>query len=354
MKSLVAAVDVSRKIQQRRIPSAWILSLPVLTFGMVFGFIAVPLPQMLAEQGVPGGRIAVTVAIVASPTFWSFLLAPFLDVRFRRRTYALIFGVLAVAATAFTVFHHALVLEVETVMLIGCVSVVLFISATGGWAGSLIEESQSSRLGAWNTVFNIGGSGIGILLSAYTTRHLPQGQAAVLIFIVFLAPLLVFPLIPAPPTDGTLLKESFSRFIREIASLLKRPEVLVILSLFTLPAASFALTNVLGGWGNSFNAHTGLVSFLGGVGSVAAGIIGSAMVPVFAKRFPLPALYLWIGFIGAAFTLSLLLFPQTPWIYGAAFFGKTSFRPRPSQRPSQSLSRSLGPEIRSPRPSSRY
>jgi PAT family beta-lactamase induction signal transducer AmpG len=312
--------------QPRRIPSAWILSLPILTFGMTIGFMIVPLPQMLAEQGVPGGRIAKTIAIITSPTFFGFLLAPFLDVRFSRRTYALFFGVLAVAATAFTVFQHATTLEVEAVMFVGCISIVLFGYSIGSWGGSLIGESQRSQLGAWNTAFNIGGGGIGILFSGYVTQHFPATLAATLIFIVFLVPLLVLPMIPASAPRGRLANGSFGRFIREIALLLKRREVLVALLLFTLPAASFALTNILGGWGNSFSAKPGLVTILGGAGSVAAGVIGSLLVPILAKGFPLRPLYLSIGFIGAAFTLGLLLFPQTSWTYGAAFIGENIFQ----------------------------
>jgi MFS transporter, PAT family, beta-lactamase induction signal transducer AmpG len=96
----------------------------------------------------------------------------------------------------------------------------------------------------------------------------------------------------------------------------------VALSLFTLPAASFALTNILGGWGSSFRANPGLVTILGGVGSVAAGFIGALLVPVLAKWLPLRQLYLSIGFVGAAFTLSLLLLPLTSWTYGAALVGE--------------------------------
>jgi PAT family beta-lactamase induction signal transducer AmpG len=312
--------------QRRRVPAAWILSLPILTFGMTFGFMIVPFPQLLAEQGVPGGRIAKLVAIITSPAFFGFLLAPFLDVHFSRRTYALWFGVLAVAATAFTVFRHAADLEVEVVMFIGCISIVLFGYAVGGWGGSLIEESQASHLGAWNTAFNIGGGGIGILFSGYVTQRLPGALAAALILIVFLVPLLVFPMIPATSPGGTLANGAFGRFFREIAALLKRREVLVALSLFTLPAASFALTNVLGGWGSSFRANPGLVTLLGGAGSVAAGVVGTLLVPTFAKRLPLRPLYLSIGFVGAAFTLGLLLFPQTSWTYGAAFVGENIFQ----------------------------
>ncbi|HYW35879.1 MAG TPA: hypothetical protein VE868_10765 [Balneolaceae bacterium] len=88
----------------RRVPPEWVLSIPVATFGMVAGFIIVTLPQILAAQNVPGGHIAVAVAVITSPGFWIFLVAPILDVRFRRRTYALVFGLLAVFGTAFTVF----------------------------------------------------------------------------------------------------------------------------------------------------------------------------------------------------------------------------------------------------------
>ena len=37
-----------------RVPPAWVLSIPVATFGLVFGFIIVTMPQILAAQGVPG------------------------------------------------------------------------------------------------------------------------------------------------------------------------------------------------------------------------------------------------------------------------------------------------------------
>lgn len=311
---------------QRGVPALWILALPVVTFGMMAGFIIVTLPQMLAAQGVPGGHIAVDVAIITSPGFWIFLLAPFLDVRFRRRTYALVFGFLAIAANGFAVLRHSSEHEVVALMLIGYSSLALYAAAQGGWTGSIIEKEQDSRLGAWVTVANIGGGGAGILLSGFVTQHLSPDHAAAVIFLVFLAPMTVFPLIPAPPPDQTLAGESFLRFSREVVSLLKRRDVLVALTLFTLPSASFALTNVLGGIGKDFHASPGLVSLIGGAGSIVAGIVGCSFVPSLAKRFPLRPLYLVIGLVGAGFTLSLLLMPRAPWTYGLAFLGENIFQ----------------------------
>ena len=310
----------------RRVPPAWVLSIPVATFGMVAGFIIVTLPQILAAQNVSGGQIAVAIAVITSPGFWIFLVAPILDVRFRRRTYALGFGLLAVFGTAFTVFYHPLKAEIEVVMVFAFLSVALYGAAVGGWTGALIEKDQTSKLGAWNTIFNICSGGLGVLISGFITQHFSPGHGALLILIIFPAPMLAFFFIPAPKVDDTLASESFRRFHRDVMSLFKRREVLVALAMFILPSASFALTNTLGGWGKDFHADPGLVSFFGGVGSIAAGVIGSFLIPPIAKKLPLRPMYLAIGIIGACFTLSLLLLPRTSATFGLAFFGENLFQ----------------------------
>lgn len=310
----------------RRVPPAWVLSIPVATFGLVAGFIIVTLPQMLAELKVPGGHIATAVAVITSPGFWVFLLAPFLDVRFRRRTYALVFGLLAVCATAFTVLYHPAKVEIEVVMTIGYLSLALYGAAVGGWTGALIEKEQNSKLGAWNTIFNICSGGLGVLLSGYFTQHFSPNHAAALVFVIFLAPMAAFFFIPAPPPDDVIASESFLRFGREVISLFSRRNVLVALLMFTLPSASFALTNTLGGWGQDFHTSPGMVSFFGGVGAMLAGVVGSFLVPPIAKKFPLRPMYLAVGIIGACFTLSLLLLPRVPGTYGLAFLGENIFQ----------------------------
>ncbi len=310
----------------QRIPPVWVISIPFIMTGLLGGFAFVTLPQMLASQGIPGGNVAVAIAIITSPSFWAFLLAPFLDVRFRRRTYVLVFGALAVAATAFTVLHHVSLLAVEIVMLLGILALNLCQAAMGGWLGSLVEKGQDSRLGAWYTIYAIAGGGIGVLISGWATQKLPPAQAAALVFSAFLLPLLICLRIPAPPPSQVLASENFSRFGREILLLLKRREVLVALAMFALPSASFSLTNVLGGWSESFHASGSLVSLIGGVGIIVGGILGSLTVPLLAKRLPLRPLYLSIGLVGATFTLSLLLLPRVSTTYGLAFVGEYIFQ----------------------------
>lgn len=293
---------------------------------MVGGFVVVTLPQMLVAQGIPGDRAAICVAVIFSPVFWSFVLAPILDVRFRRQTYALVFGAAGIAAIAVTVVHHASLGEVETVMLVGFLCSCLFQSACGGWAGSLIGKGHDSVLGAWSGMFSVGGSGVGVLVSGYAVQYFSRTAAAGIICAAFLAPLAVFPLIPAPPPAKVLASTTFSRFAREVISLLRNREVLVALPMFALPSASFALTNTLGAWSDSFHAAPSLVSLISGGGIILGSITGCALVPTLARRVALRPLYLSIGLVGAAFTLGLLLAPRGSATFGLAFVGENFFQ----------------------------
>lgn len=312
-------------MNKHRIPPVGILALPWLTFGMLTGFIIVTLPQLLAPRGVAGGRIAIAVAVILSPMFWNFIFAPLIDVGFKRRTYALLFGILAVAVTALTVLCHAGIGQVEVMMLGAFLSGCMFQSAIGGWVGSLVKKEQDSPLGAWSTIYNICGGGTGILISGSATRDLSPAPAAALIFATFLAPLLVIPWIPVLPPDASRVRASVGRFKRDLLALLRRSDVVVALCLFALPSASFALSNALGSWSGAFHAGPAFVSRISGAGLILGGIAGCALVPFVARRLPLRPLYLAIGCVGAVFTLGLLLLPRVPASFALAFVGETFF-----------------------------
>ena len=141
-----------------------------------------------------------------------------------------------------------------------------------------------------------------------------------------LVPMLIFVVIPSPPALRRPARESFGRFNRELVSLLKQRQVLMALALFLFPAASFALTNVLGGTGADFSANERTVSLFAGVGSSLAGIAGSFLLFPLARRFPLRPVYLAIGIVGAIFTLSLLALPRQPWSFGVAITGENLFQ----------------------------
>ena len=310
----------------RKLPPVWVMGMTNATFGLFAGFSVITLAEMLSAQGIPGGRIAAIVAAVLSPGFSAFLLAPVLDVRFSRRTYALVFSVLAAAALAVTVSHRTNVALIEGVMVAGYVAASLVQGAVGGWMGSLVRTADDSKLGAWFAVSNLGGGGLMILLAGEAVGHLRPAVAGMLLAGVMMLPSLLYFFIPAPGPDRRLASESFSRFFGEILTLVRRREVLIALMLFVLPSASFTLTNVLGGVGKDFSAPERLVSLVGGFGAVMAGIAGSLLMPQLAKKLALRPLYLAIGIVGGLFTLSLLLLPHVPWVFAVALTGENLFQ----------------------------
>lgn len=312
--------------EARRLPPIWLMGLTNSVFGLMGGFSVVTVPEMLAAQGVPGGQIAVITAVILSPGFWAFLMSPMLDVRFSRRTYAIVFGALAAIAVGFTVFDHRDPALVETVMIAGYVGAAFYQGAVGGWTGSLISHEHDSALGMWFAAANTGASGLMILFAGSIVRRFLPLEAAILVGGAMMSPMLLFLAMPAPGPDRRLARESFGRFWAEVAALVTKREVQVALLLFLLPCASFALTNVLGGVGKDFAASEHLVSLFAGAGSVSAGLVGSFLLQPLAKRFRLRPLYLGIGIAGGLFTLSLLAMPRAPWCFGLAITGENLFQ----------------------------
>ena len=310
----------------RRLPPTWLMGLTNTPFGLTGGFCAVIIPELLAAHGIPAGHIAAITAAILSPGFWIFAISPMLDAWFSRRTYALIFGSLTAIAVAFAVAHPDRPGLVEAVMLPGFAAAMLYQGSVGGWMGSLIDKKEDSGLGVWFSVSNLGAGGLMMVLAGQLISRLTPTQAGTLMGAVILLPMLLFLAIPSPPPERRPARESFGRFNRELASLLKQRHVLMALALFLFPAASFALTNVLGGTGSDFSASERMVSLFAGVGSSAAGIVGSFLLFPLARRFPLRPVYLAIGITGAIFTLSLLALPRQPWTFAVAITGENLFQ----------------------------
>ncbi len=303
-----------------------IMGLTGASFGMIGGIMAVTVPQLLASVGAPESRIAEVTAFAMSPGMCAFLLSPVLDLWIRRRTWAVL---LALASTLFT---GAAFLSLRNIPLFapllfaGFASIVLSSAAAGGWLGSLVSDHDRSRLGAWNTVGNIGGGGVAMVIAIPLLRSLPFELGVVVLLGLTLAPLIPFLWLPAPTSDAKLSHERFLALILDVCALLRRPAILRLLIVFLAPAAAYALTNTLGGLGGQFHASERFVGMVGGLGVVAAGVLGSLVVPPLLDRVAPVRLYLLIGVVGAIFTASLLLLPRTPAVFGLAMLGENAFQ----------------------------
>jgi PAT family beta-lactamase induction signal transducer AmpG len=305
-------------------------------FGLAGGFLVLPLPQMLAAEGVPEARIAAVSGACFLPGFWTFLLGPMLDVRFSRRWWATLFAVLSGVCMGAAILLRRHVGELELALMISYGAAVISANALGGWLASIVAEEDRAKLSAWTQVATFLGNGLMAWLATEGMRTLPTSVMAVGLALLIMLPAAVFPWIPLPEIEvtqarrlATELRGSFGAFLGEIAALLKRREVLWTLLLFVLPTGSFALTNFLGGVGRDFGASDAFVGRMGGAVLTVAGVVGSLLLPVLVRRFrgvPLILLYLGIGSVGALFTVVLLLLPKTPGTFAVAFLGENVFQ----------------------------
>jgi PAT family beta-lactamase induction signal transducer AmpG len=310
------------RVHGKKTLPVWLLGFANLPLGLTGGLALLTMPQWLAGQRVPEPVIAEITTLALIPTFLVFLLGPVFDLWFSRRTYA-IGSILVAASGAFgTVVSGSNLAVLGAAMVCSTLGAIANTMAIGGWFGTLVSKEKDATLGAWMNIANVGGFGLIAAVGIGLMRALPAPAAGAVLGASNLVPLLIYLRTPAPPPDRRLARESFGQFFKDLAALLKKPVVFRTLLLFAVPAASFALTNTLGGLGGDYHASERFVSLMGGAAGIGAGLVGSLLVPPIASRAPVRALYLGIGFVGAIFTLTLIIAPRTPALFGIAMTGQ--------------------------------
>jgi PAT family beta-lactamase induction signal transducer AmpG len=323
---------------QRSQAPVWLMGLANAPIGLVGGFIVLPLPQMLAAQGVPESTIAAVSAACFSPGFWVFLLGPLLDFRFSRRFYATLFAAVAALGLMIAVLLRGHLLALEAAVMIAYAASVLSSNALGGWLAGVVPvvaeaegdapNHEGAKLSAWTQVGLFLGNGLMAGLAAEGLRRLPILVVAPLLGALVLLPAAIFPWIPSTgastqnDVSHVSLDDGFLQLFRELAILFKRREVLLALLLFVAPTGSFALTNQLGGVAHDFHASDQFVGRIGGAVLSLAGAAGCLLLPVLSRWVKSLPLYLLIGTVGGFFILSLLLMPRSPLIFAVAFLGE--------------------------------
>lgn len=289
----------------------WLMGFGWAPVGVGGAVTLMAMPQLLSALHVPEAQVAALTAFALAPGFVAFLFGPLLDWRFRRKSYAIGFYLLGglalvmallslgnLAALAFWEFTAQLAISVGA-------------CALGGWFSSLVPKTQSGALGAWFTVWNIGIGGATAMAAVPLIRATSLASGAILLGLWSTAAVLLLAFLPCKPADGRLAHESIKAFASDVATILKSRIVLWTLLIFLSPAASFALTNVVGGLGRDFSTPEQTVSLLLGVGAIIAGIVGSLAMPVVERWVAPRNLYLWLGLIGAIGTALILALPRT-------------------------------------------
>lgn len=302
----------------RKLP-VWLLGLANLPLGITGAVALLITPQVLASRHVPETTIADITTLGLSSTIFFCLVAPILDVRFSRRTYAIATSIGACVLTFLAVLNFSSVPMLGALLFLSMLAANLNTSAIGGWFGSVLPTEYDAPLGAWMTVANVAGFGVTSILGILLVHHAPLWTAATLLAALNLLPLLIIFWVQPPTEDRRRASETFARFGKEVVQLARRNQVRRLILLLALPCASFALTNTLGGLGADYHASEKLIAAIAGVGVTLAGLFGSLSVPALSRRAPLLVVYLGIGFVGGLSTLALLVLAHTPAVFVVAF-----------------------------------
>ena len=307
-------------------PPIWLLGFGLWPLGVNGALLLITMPQLLAAQHLPATRIAAITAMALAPGFVSFLLAPLLDWRWSRRTWAILFTLVtslgSVMALAFVRRPEIL----PVFFFLSNLGAYLVAAACGGWFGELVARDRQGALGSWFAAVNIASGGLVAALAIPIFRGLPEPLGALTLGGLNLLALPLLLMTPCPAADARLAREGVAAFAKDVARVVRRPIVLWTLLLFVSPATAFALTNSLSGYAAAFHTPEATAGLLGGAGVCVAGIVGSLIAPRLGAGLPPRVLYIVLGLLGASFSLLLIWLPRTPALFGVALLGENIFQ----------------------------
>ena len=307
-------------------PPIWLLGFGLWPLGINAALLLITMPQLLAAQHAPESRIAAITAMALAPGFVSFLMAPLLDWRFSRRTWAIVFTLLTGSGSA-AAFLFVGSLEVLPIFFfLSNLGAYLVAAACGGWFGELVASEKQGALGSWFAAVNIASGGLAAAIAIPLFRGLPEPFGALVLGGLTLLALPLLWMTPCPPADARLAREGVVAFAKDVGRVVRRPIVLWTLLLFVSPATAFALTNSLSGYAGDFHTGEALAGLIGGVGVCVAGVVGSLLAPRLGAGLRPRVLYIVLGLLGAAFSLLLIVLPRTPALFGMALLGENIFQ----------------------------
>lgn len=291
-------------------------------YGFSYAGVLVTMPQVMAAHGVGEPEIAGLVFLSGLASLMTFAVAPILDTLVSRQAWARGLGIAVAVLTAILLGVPPTGPWVGPFMMADALALVMLTTALGGWLGAALPKDQDDTIGAWFTIGNGVGFGIGAFCQYQLITRLPAPAGQIMVGVIALAPILLQQLIPSPDLGRKAVRESFGNLVRDVSVLVRQPRVLRITVMLALPCAAFTLTNAFGGLGRDFHASAEMVDFANGIGPTAVGM-AAALLGRWCLRFvQAPVLYLGIGAVGAVFTVLIIGLPHTWLVYLIAVCGE--------------------------------
>lgn len=227
----------------------WGMGLSNSAYGFSYAGVLVTMPQVMAAHGVGEPEIARQVFLAGLASLMTFAVAPILDTLVSRQAWARGLGITVAVLTAILLAVPPTGPWVGPFMMADALTLVMLTTALGGWLGAALPKDQDDTIGAWFTIGNGVGFGIGAFCQYQLITRLPAPAGQIMVGVIALAPILLQRLIPSPDSGLKAVRESFGDLVRDISMLVRQPRVLRITVMLALPCAAFTLTNALGGWG---------------------------------------------------------------------------------------------------------
>jgi PAT family beta-lactamase induction signal transducer AmpG len=283
----------------------------IAPMGFYYGFISTAMPILLRSRGVSIEEISKVQFRAFLPTVCAFALCPILEVRFSKRTYALVFAAIAAVCLGASTLLTSNLTLFTIVLTIGCTAIVMFGSAHGGWMPDVISDRHYSQVGGTSNIANLGAAGAFAALAIAVVRMAPPVVAAVLLGGMILLPTAMLFFIPLPSRPNRQASEVFLNFFRDLYRVCRTRRCILGLVCFLSPTACFALTNLFSGLGADFHASEVWVTALNGPLVAVVCSAGCVVGIWFCTRFVRRTIYVLAGFGGAAAALALVYTPHT-------------------------------------------
>jgi MFS transporter, PAT family, beta-lactamase induction signal transducer AmpG len=308
----------------------WLVGVSGLPFGIYSGFIVTSLPFLLARIGTDVNRIATISAVALSPTIWSFAVSPLIDMGLTRRVYVLITSVVAGACLVVSVYSlsvigsgssvSSLIVPISVVVL-GNLSIVLFVNAWSGWMADLIPDKERGQISGYLMAANLGGGAIGALITLKTLQYSVL-LSALTTGVMVVAPALVVLTFPDAIKPPPVSLKAFEQLRRNISTIVSTRRFLLGFIFFLSPVSCAAAINLFSALGKDFSAGEDFVIWLTGAGCAAAGSAGAFLGGIIADRIDRQMAYVGAGIAAAASGLILLFGPHKsiPFAFGVLLY----------------------------------
>jgi PAT family beta-lactamase induction signal transducer AmpG len=309
----------------RKLP-VWAMGLANMPTGFVYGFISTAMGILLAARGVSVGKVGAISAVAFSPTFWAWLLAPVLDVRFTKRMYAHLFSTAAAVLLGVAVLSLGDLRVFTVVLTASCACVVLYSNSVQGWAPDAISDAEYDAMSGWFNVANLGAAGVFSAVAVVMVRVLPLPAVAMCLAGLVLAPTLLLRYFPAPRQPSGRLRENFAAMARSLRRVLGEGRVWVGLTIFLVPVGAFALTNLFSTMGADFRATEAEVTELNGPAVAAACSLGCLMAIPLCRRLRRRSVYITAGAGAAVAAAAMGVLPHTVMVYAVGLLTYNFFQ----------------------------